>query len=129
MRINIGVAVIDIDVETFSYHRCKQVSAKRKKIMESAEFSSTSIEDWSPTMDQEINFTANNSAANNSSRGLSVWMAFNISLYALICGAGMIGNGLVIYVVLRCISDICFLKFKRLIHFDGHVWLWAPCGV
>jgi hypothetical protein len=63
--------------------------------MESAEFSSTSIEDWSPTMDQEINCTANDSTVGDSSRGLSIWMAFNVSLYALICGAGMIGNGLV----------------------------------
>ena len=72
--------------------------------MDPAEFSTASFQDWRPTVDQEINSTINDSAVldeDESSSGPSVWMSFNVSLYALICGAGMIGNGLVIYVVLR----------------------------
>jgi hypothetical protein len=33
--------------------------------------------------------------------GPSRWMVFNLTLYAIICAVGLVGNGLVIYVVLR----------------------------
>jgi hypothetical protein len=91
--------------------------------MDSAEFSTASFQDWSPTMDQEINSTINDSAvteADESSPGPSVWMAFNVSLYALICGAGMIGNGLVIYVVLRYVIQT---RPKLVDHLINILWL------
>jgi len=43
------------------------------------------------------------------------WMISNLLLYALICAAGTVGNGLVIYVVLRSVklSDISLFRSSQ----------------
>jgi len=48
------------------------------------------------------NWTTGNCSAQDP-RPLGAGMVANLSLYGLICAAGIVGNGLVIYVVLRSV--------------------------
>ena len=65
--------------------------------------------EWISTTLDVTNTTVNDSVdpleeLQGSSKGLGAWMTFNLFLYALICAAGVVGNVLVIYVVLRWVN-------------------------